>query len=425
VACRAGHVETARLLIERFGADPREPAVSGRTAIYRACLGRGEESATEIRKAIGVIDLLVQVGGVGVNEPCSVMDGALPLTCAVRNPHRLAVVRHLVETHGARVNVADRAGITPLMTAILSPAGSVSAETRMQSMAIVKFLCTVGGADVHAREKGGDVALVMAASVGRDDAVRYLIRRGARAFAAVAAAAAASGESPPEAAGGTIARTDDDTAADGNGGNDNEDHAAAAMLDPAQLRAAAFVEGAYGDTALAIAARRGHLTVIEHIISLFRDGGGHAQTATGVAAPTAPIPPASRPRQRQALHYAAEAGQERVVAYLLRHRVGDPAARDAKGDAPYDLAVEHGWDKVAAMIAKETGGGTATGKKGASLPRLKRDDEHHHNQIHHPDAAKFDPDSKPEATGIKKWFACCIPKPKPKSSHAAVHQAGY
>ena len=177
-------------------------AASGTVPIMQALIdggadvnGKNSRAATALHWAAGddaKVKLLL-LNGAAVNA--KTVEGRTPLYAAATMPGGAAAVRHLLEA-GADVNAATLVGTTPLF-----PAVNVSAEmTRLlldkgadvnratlsgvtpimftRDAAIVQLL-VAHGADVKARSKVGETALMDAAARGDLAAAKLLVERGA------------------------------------------------------------------------------------------------------------------------------------------------------------------------------------------------------------------------------------------------------
>jgi len=112
-ASKTGDVAAMRLLLE-YGADPKIATKEGATALMVAAgIGRvpNESFATE-SSTLDAVKLALELGG-DVNAADDIGDTALHGAAHIRSA---AVVRFLVD-HGAKVNVKNRRGLTPLMIA--------------------------------------------------------------------------------------------------------------------------------------------------------------------------------------------------------------------------------------------------------------------------------------------------------------------
>jgi hypothetical protein len=92
--------------------------------------------------------------------------GLTPLFLASHNEH-LALIRYLVEELGANVNLPIQYGTTPLIIAV-----------QEGQLAVVRCLVEELGADVNQAGKGGATALAIAASWSNHKIVALLMRHG-------------------------------------------------------------------------------------------------------------------------------------------------------------------------------------------------------------------------------------------------------
>ena len=107
--------------------------------------------------------------------------GATPLLRAAKAGD--AAATELLLLHGARVDLPNMDGITPLMVA--SGAGRSTGKTRgrfttEQEILIVVAMLRAAGADVNAKSKSGETALHGAALRGWNDLVELLVKAGAQ-----------------------------------------------------------------------------------------------------------------------------------------------------------------------------------------------------------------------------------------------------
>ena len=108
---------------------------------------------------------LLEAGDVGANEVVHGLSKAPPLSAAVRHP---ALMRLLVERHGARVDARRGDGSTALMDA--AEAGLAASAT---------LLCDEWGADLNLEDADGNTALDLARRETRTAVAAFLEDRGA------------------------------------------------------------------------------------------------------------------------------------------------------------------------------------------------------------------------------------------------------
>jgi ankyrin repeat protein len=206
VAVTNGHYDLAAMLIDR-GADFQRWDWFGRTPLYAAVDmntlphgGRPDGPGTDRLTSLDVIEKLLKAGAnpnpqLKLLPPFrSVIDdramdapltiGATPLLRAAKGLDAAAI--RLLLAHGARVDLPNMRGMTPLMVA--AGLGSTDADSRglyttadVQARALDCLRQLVAaGADVNAKDGGrGLTALHEAARWGWNDVVRYLVEQGA------------------------------------------------------------------------------------------------------------------------------------------------------------------------------------------------------------------------------------------------------
>ena len=177
-------------------------AASGTVTIMQALVEAGAEvnaknarSATALHWAVGdeaKVKLLL-LNGAAVNA--KTVEGRTPLYAAATMPGGTASVRHLLEA-GADVNAATLVGATPLfpavnvsaeMTKLMLDKGADVNRATLSGVTPIMFtrdaavvqLLVARGADVRARSKVGETALMDAAARGDLAATRLLLERGA------------------------------------------------------------------------------------------------------------------------------------------------------------------------------------------------------------------------------------------------------
>jgi ankyrin len=191
------------------GADVNKWDWWGRTPIYAAvdmnilpAGGRTDLPSLDQTSALQVAEMLLEAGADPnlrlKNEPPlrnAVFDrggdsqvltvGATPLLRAAKAGDNAAI--RLLLKHGARVEAANYAGITPLMTAAGVGHGSNPTRGRYKTEAEALEsleLLLAAGADIKARDGAGQTALHGAARKGWTQVAKYLIDRGADPVAA-------------------------------------------------------------------------------------------------------------------------------------------------------------------------------------------------------------------------------------------------
>ena len=177
-------------------------AASGTVPIMQALIdggadvnGKNPRAATALHWAAGdeaKVKLLL-LNGAAVNA--KTVEGRTPLYAAATMPGGAAAVRHLLEA-GADVNAATLVGTTPLfpavnvsaeMTRLLLDKGADVNRATLSGVTPIMFtrdaatvqLLVAHGADVKARSKVGETALMDAAARGDLAAAKLLVERGA------------------------------------------------------------------------------------------------------------------------------------------------------------------------------------------------------------------------------------------------------
>jgi ankyrin repeat protein len=177
-------------------------AASGTVAILQALVDAGADvnarnsrAATALHWAVAdeaKVKLLL-LSGASVNA--KTVEGRTPLYAAASLPGGAAAVRHLLEA-GADVNAATLVGATPLfpavnvseeMTRLLLDKGADANRATLSGVTPIMFtrdaavvqLLVARGADVRARSKVGETALMDAAARGDLAAAKLLLERGA------------------------------------------------------------------------------------------------------------------------------------------------------------------------------------------------------------------------------------------------------
>jgi cytohesin len=201
-----GHFDLASLLIDK-GADIEKWDLFGRTPLYVAVdlntIPHGGRPDGPSPDRITTLQLIARLLDVGANPNTQlkllppyrsviddrVMDtpltiGATPLLRAAKGLDAAAI--ELLLDHGARVDLPNARGMTPLMVA--AGLGSTDADTRgwyttadVQQRAIASLTLLLGaGADINRKDGGrGLTALHEAARWGWNDVVKFLVARGA------------------------------------------------------------------------------------------------------------------------------------------------------------------------------------------------------------------------------------------------------
>ena len=177
-------------------------AASGTVPIMQALIDAGADvNAANARAATALhwaaadaakVKLLL-VNGASVDA--KTVEGRTPLFAAATMPNSASAVRHLLEA-GADVNAVTLAGTTPLFPAVNASAettkllldrgadpnratrGGVTPILFTRDAAVVTLL-VAGGADVRARSKVGETALMDVAARGDLAAAKLLLERGA------------------------------------------------------------------------------------------------------------------------------------------------------------------------------------------------------------------------------------------------------
>ena len=214
------HFDLAKYLIEK-GANPNKWDWWGRTPLYSAVDvdtvphgGRPDLPSTDATTSLEIIELLLKAGAwpnvqlkmlqpfrhIGDDRGCDLMltTGMTPLLRAAKTFDTGAIA--LLLKHGAKVDLPNEGGITPLMAAAgygsveCDPRGYgpgiphyLAPDTQAKSIEALKLLLD-GGADVNKRTIGtraaarspGRTALYGAAFWGWSDVVDYLVTRGAK-----------------------------------------------------------------------------------------------------------------------------------------------------------------------------------------------------------------------------------------------------
>jgi len=214
------HFDTAKLLIEA-GANPNKWDWWGRTPLYSAVDvntlphgGRADRRSVDTTTSVTIIEMLLEAGAwpdvqlkllppyrhIGDDRGCDLMlvTGTTPLLRAAKTFDTDAI--RLLIDHGAKLDLPNDGGITPVMAA--AGVGSVECDARgygpgiphylapdseQRSIAALTLLLDAG-ADIHARtlsgragaRSAGRTALFGAAFWGWNDVVDYLVERGAR-----------------------------------------------------------------------------------------------------------------------------------------------------------------------------------------------------------------------------------------------------
>jgi ankyrin repeat protein len=214
------HFDTAKYLLEA-GANPNKWDWWGRTPIYSAVDvnvlphgGRADRRSVDTTTSLEIVDMLLEAGAwpdvqlkllapfrhIGDDRGCDLMlvRGVTPLLRAAKTFDTTAM-KLLIE-HGAKVDLPNDGGITPLMAA--AGLGSVecdprgygpgiphytSADVETRSIAALELLLDAG-ASIDARtssseaaaRSAGRTALFGAAFWGWTSVVDYLVERGAR-----------------------------------------------------------------------------------------------------------------------------------------------------------------------------------------------------------------------------------------------------
>ncbi|HVY64386.1 MAG TPA: ankyrin repeat domain-containing protein [Gammaproteobacteria bacterium] len=214
------HFDLAKYLIEK-GANPNKWDWWGRTPLYSAVDvntlphgGRPDRPSTDATTSLEIIDLLLKAGAwpdvqlkllapfrhIGDDRGCDLMltTGVTPLLRAAKTFDTGAI--RLLLAHGAKVDLPNDGGITPLMAA--AGYGSVECDPRGYGPGIPHYqtpdvqaksiealtLLLDAGADVNRRtlspraaaRSAGRTALYGAAFWGWSDVVDFLVARGAK-----------------------------------------------------------------------------------------------------------------------------------------------------------------------------------------------------------------------------------------------------
>lgn len=166
----SGHYQLVKLLLAK-GAHPQAKSSSGWTALHSIMLScSSDDSAAAVKELLQTITLLLQKGA-DPNARKRDMETPLHLAAFVK---RVDVLSVLV-AHGAKVNVADCGGRTPLMQACTG-SGRIPNSWKVDC---IKFLIAKG-ADVNAKNNIGSTALWSAAATfGGDETVAILLDKGA------------------------------------------------------------------------------------------------------------------------------------------------------------------------------------------------------------------------------------------------------
>jgi ankyrin repeat protein len=214
------HFDTAKYLLEA-GANPNKWDWWGRTPLYAAVDvnmlphgGRADRRSVDTTTSLEIVEMLLEAGAwpdvqlkllapfrhVGDDRGCDLMlvRGVTPLLRAAKT-FDTAAMKLLIE-HGAKLDLPNEGGITPLMAA--AGLGSVecdprgygpgiphytNADVETQSIAALKLLLDAGSS-IDARTSSGHAAarsagrtaLFGAAFWGWTNVVDYLVERGAR-----------------------------------------------------------------------------------------------------------------------------------------------------------------------------------------------------------------------------------------------------
>jgi ankyrin repeat protein len=216
------HFDTAKLLLER-GANANKWDWWGRTPLYLAVDyntlphgGRPDRLSLDETTSLEMIDILLAAGA-NPNAQLKLfppyrslrMDrgadtlldiGTTPLLRAARGADIAAIERLVAK--GARVDLPQMAGITPLMAAV--GAGASMTDTRGKFRTELEALETAeallgAGAGIDARDERARTALHYAAAMGYTDVAKLLVERGADL-----AAKDADGVTPVDAALGKL-----------------------------------------------------------------------------------------------------------------------------------------------------------------------------------------------------------------------------
>ncbi|CAE7521204.1 VPS10, partial [Symbiodinium sp. CCMP2456] len=151
-ACKGGHLETSRLLLQA-GADMEKPAITGTTPLWVAA-------------SYGHVEILRFLLRAGANTTTSNHEtGATPLCMACEQGH--AEAAQLLVWAAAGIDTADKGGMTPLWAA-----------ARHGHLEIVRFLLEAG-ADMEKANGFGTSPLWIASAYGHDQVVQLLVWAGA------------------------------------------------------------------------------------------------------------------------------------------------------------------------------------------------------------------------------------------------------
>ncbi|UCG33156.1 MAG: ankyrin repeat domain-containing protein [Phycisphaerales bacterium] len=185
-AAYAGHLDTARLLIEK-GADVSAAKNNGSTPLHGASLHGKVEAVrllldsgadVNLQNEAGYSPLLSAVAGgqaevvnlllaKGADVGATLVDGATALHRAVYGETQSLEIVKLLLANGADPNAKNPHGVTPLFMA-----------TWGEGPEIVSALIA-GGADVNDGPQGGRTPLMVAVSHGNEDVVKLLTEKGA------------------------------------------------------------------------------------------------------------------------------------------------------------------------------------------------------------------------------------------------------
>ena len=158
-ACRRGHYETAKLLLE-LHADPDIECDQGSSAIVEAAMGNHVE----------IVKVLLATKLVNVNQAYpKYISRTVLMLAALHGKEEL--ISCLLQQDDVDVNLKDRTGYSALCLAVTT-----------KNLAIVDLLLHQKGIDVNSSNRNGATALIIAAEYGNDVMVRSLLRHGANAL---------------------------------------------------------------------------------------------------------------------------------------------------------------------------------------------------------------------------------------------------